>query len=152
LGWRVGTRRLDGAGLPSVAWGCTEVGRVPDWAVAMSEDHSGAVRGGATRGAVDKKGMAVAGAKVGICTSSALVVSMVLGMGRGAIVGTSTGGPEGGRDGKTELIGTAVTGIWSSSSSDDIGSRWVGFLHLDYFSALIQHFRAFMPSVSITVH
>ena len=89
------------------------------------------------------------GAKAGICTSSASVA--VVGIGRATVVGTSTVGPEGGGEGKTELIGAAVTGIWSSSSSDDMGSRWDGFSHLDCFSALIQHFSMFMPSVSITV-
>ena len=68
FGWRVGTRRLEEAGPPSVARGCTEVGRVPDWAVAMSEDHSGAVRGGPARGVVVNKGTAGGGAKVGIVT------------------------------------------------------------------------------------
>src|SRR5882724_9247846 len=142
LGWRVGMRRLEKAGPPSVARGFMEVGRVPYWAVAMSEDHSGAVRGGPARGAVVNKGAAGGGAKAGICASSALVA--VLGIGRATMVGTLTVGTEGGGEGKTEVIGTAAMGIWSSSLSDDMGSRWDRFSHLDCFSVLILHFSAFM--------
>src|SRR5882724_1872887 len=138
LGWRVGTRSEE-AGPPSAARCCMEVGRMPGWASSMSEDHSGAVSGGPARGAVVKVGGGGGGTKVGICVSLAMVASTVFGIGRVTVVGASTAGTEGGGEGKTEGIGIAVMGIWSSSSSDDMGSRWDGFSNLDCFSALILH-------------
>jgi len=50
----------------------------------MSEDHSGAVRGGPARGVVVNKGVAGGGAKVGICASSASVAAV--GIGRATVV------------------------------------------------------------------
>jgi len=53
-----------------------------------------------------------------------------------------------GGEGGMTLMGIEDIGTCNSSSSEDIGLRWLGFLCLDCFSEFRWHFRAFMPSIT----
>jgi len=98
-------------------------GKSPDWALAMSKDHSDVVRTGVVGGA----------AGVAMCASSMGITLAAKGT-RGAwVVMGSFDGPVAGGDGRGRITGTELMGICSSSSSEEIGSRWPGFPCLDCF-------------------
>jgi len=70
------------------------------------------------------------------------------GVGSTASAGVYTDGPVAGKEGRMTVMGTEGIGIYNSSSSDDIGSRWLGFSHLVCFSEFRWYFSTFIPSIN----
>jgi len=79
------------------------------------------------------------------------IISSKGGGGGAWVVMGSFNGPVAGGDGRGGTTGTELTGICSSSSSEEIWSKWAGFSHRPCFSVLIQCFKVFIPSVKSTI-